>query len=384
MEEIEDFQESRIEDSVDIKQTDLSNIIMYSRDWTIGTIYNQIKEGNIELNPRFQRRNAWKDDRRSRLIESIIIGYPIPEIVLAQDLYETGKYIVIDGKQRLLTIAGYFNNEEFKYWDSPKLIKLDVREDLNGLNIYQLPPKDLRSFENSSLRCTVIGNYGNPNILYDIFYRLNTGTVKLSTQELRQVLNRGEFANFLLDYTDNDNIIRRIIGLSAPDERLNDIEVLLRIICFILFPTDYHGNIRSFLDQKMNVINSNWNTYKDKITTLIYHIEKTCSKLTLIFGDEKSIGQKPIKGPEKKRFNRVLLEVLIFFFSQIDRDLSKDEEVQFIRRYVKLCQEDMDFQKTLNTTTKSLENYRIRYSKFLKLMTACFKDIDFNNPFEYK
>jgi hypothetical protein len=85
--------------------------VVYSRDWTVGTILAQIEQGNIDLNPNFQRRNAWNDEKRSRLIESLIIGVPIPEIVLAEDRERRKSFIVIDGKQRLLSILGYVHPE---------------------------------------------------------------------------------------------------------------------------------------------------------------------------------------------------------------------------------------------------------------------------------
>ena len=113
-------------DSEDIKDVNASDVIVYARDWTIETIYNQINIGNIDLNPKFQRRNAWNDVKRSQLVESIIIGYPIPEIVLAEDPSKKRSFIVIDGKQRLLTIAGFVDNEKYKYWDTPRLKKLKV------------------------------------------------------------------------------------------------------------------------------------------------------------------------------------------------------------------------------------------------------------------
>lgn len=74
------------EDEEELGKIDTKDIIVYARDWTIDTIYQQIDNGNIDLNPAFQRRNAWTDDKRSKLIESIMIGYPIPEIVLAEDM----------------------------------------------------------------------------------------------------------------------------------------------------------------------------------------------------------------------------------------------------------------------------------------------------------
>jgi hypothetical protein len=66
-------------------------------DWTTETIVSQLQRENIQLNPRFQRRDAWARDRKSRFIESLILGLPIPQIVLAESRDDRGKFIVIDG-----------------------------------------------------------------------------------------------------------------------------------------------------------------------------------------------------------------------------------------------------------------------------------------------
>src|SRR5690349_7343822 len=82
--------------------------VVSATDWTTETIITQLDRGNIQLNPKFQRRDAWKLDRKSRFIESLIVGLPIPQIVLAEAKKQRGKFIVIDGKQRLLSILQYW------------------------------------------------------------------------------------------------------------------------------------------------------------------------------------------------------------------------------------------------------------------------------------
>src|SRR5947209_7589571 len=82
--------------------------VVNGTDWTTETIVSQLRRGNIQLNPRFQRRDAWKLDRKSRFIESLIVGLPIPQIVLAESKQERGKFIVLDGKQRLLAILQFW------------------------------------------------------------------------------------------------------------------------------------------------------------------------------------------------------------------------------------------------------------------------------------
>ena len=145
-------------------------------------------------------------NRRSKLIESLIIGLPVPEIVLAEDPGKKKSFIVIDGKQRLLSIAGFID-PTVGYWRKAELRKLVARPDLEKItyeHLKEIPQRsdDLRKLLNAELRCTVMAHIESEDILYDVFYRLNTGSVPLSTQELRQVLHRGPFADYLIECTD--------------------------------------------------------------------------------------------------------------------------------------------------------------------------------------
>jgi hypothetical protein len=208
MEDDLDDWNAELESEVEAKG--IESLVVYSRDWTVETILSQIEKDNVNLNPAFQRRNAWNDAKRSKLIESLIIGIPVPEIVLAEDKEKKRSFIVIDGKQRLLAIAGFHKPARYPVWEQPKLSGLTTRPDLNGASFEKMMADgdtsgDIRNLMNSDIRCTIISNYQSSQILYDIFYRLNTGSVPLSSQELRQVLNRGEFANYLISTT-NDAI----------------------------------------------------------------------------------------------------------------------------------------------------------------------------------
>ncbi|NAW65516.1 DUF262 domain-containing protein, partial [Photobacterium halotolerans] len=222
-----------------LEDNDIGDIIVYSRDWTVETVVNQIIKGNIELNPEFQRRNAWNDPKKSSLIESYLIGYPVPEIVLAEHPKERKKFIVIDGKQRLLTLCGFLINDKFNSWKKPKLSGLKDLKELNNKSFVDVKTdkelnKYLRLLANADVRCTVISNVKNNDILYDIFYRLNAGATPLSTQELRQVLHAGEFTKHLIEYTSEVGAVHKVLKLDKPDDRLKDIETLLRLLSMII------------------------------------------------------------------------------------------------------------------------------------------------------
>ena len=85
-EEIETLPNDQQEDEDDLpKSVSFKDAVVMNADWTIETIDVQINKGNIDLQPGFQRRAAWDETRKSRLIESIIVGMPVPNIVLAEN-----------------------------------------------------------------------------------------------------------------------------------------------------------------------------------------------------------------------------------------------------------------------------------------------------------
>ena len=85
----------------------LNEAVVAATDWTTETLLRELERQNIQLDPKFQRRDAWRAARKSRFIESVILGLPIPQLVLAENRLQKGSYIVIDGKQRLLTLRQF-------------------------------------------------------------------------------------------------------------------------------------------------------------------------------------------------------------------------------------------------------------------------------------
>src|SRR5262249_18332630 len=134
--------------------------------------------------------------------------------------------------------------------------------------------------------------YDSIQVLYDIFYRLNSGSVPLSSQELRQVLNRGNFANYLIkEKTDRPLPIHQILSLSEPDNRLRDAKILLRFISFSLFGDEYTGNLTQFLDSKMALINQEWAARKQQVEELASEFN-CATALLLEVMPQRKVGRK--------------------------------------------------------------------------------------------
>lgn len=188
------------EDISGLDKLDISSMAVSGADWTADTIVNQIHKGNILLSPHFQRRDAWNAKMKSRFIESLFLGLPIPQIILAEKKDKKGTYIVIDGKQRLLSLQQFVEGDEDG--KKLKLVGLEVKEHLNKMTYEDIQGSEycdeIDAFNNQTIRTVVIKNWPSVEVLYLLFLRLNTGSVKLSPQELRQALYPGEFINYVM------------------------------------------------------------------------------------------------------------------------------------------------------------------------------------------
>jgi hypothetical protein len=374
----DDWNEEDYNDEVSTSIQELENLTVYSRDWTVETVVNQIMLGNIDLNPKFQRRNAWNDIRRSRLIESLITGMPVPEIVLAENPNKKGAFIVIDGKQRLTSIIGFVKSSDYSFWDKPVLKDLKIRNDLNGLSFtdIQSRPKldtESRRLMNEDIRCTVITNFQDQDVLYDIFYRLNSGSVPLSSQELRQVLNKGEFADYLIEITNTVQPIHDVMGLNEPDNRLRDIEIILRFIAVYFMGDQYRGNLRLFLDKSMQDINREWSVYRTKVDKLYKQFNDAIGLLEEILGKE-NVGRKYSNGEWEHRFNKVLFEVEVYYFIHLlNENIDTRSKAKFAKEFRNLCANDTQFRDSIESSTKDVNRYKTRFIKFQGLVNSAFK-----------
>ena len=196
-------------------------------DLVVQALVEQIRGGTIFLRPlserpSFQRRYVWTNTLASRLIESILLNVPIPPCYLSQN--EDFELDVIDGQQRLFSIYRFLDNQF-------TLSGLEVLTELNSLRFHEVPEKMQRQLKTHTLRCVLITNESHPEIKFDIFERLNTNTVPLNAQELRNSLYKGNLNDLLKDVVEYPPWLE-ILGKRGPDKRMRDEELALRFFAF--------------------------------------------------------------------------------------------------------------------------------------------------------
>ncbi|HIF9381340.1 TPA: DUF262 domain-containing protein [Photobacterium damselae] len=151
---------------------------------SIGELINLYRDDELRLDPAFQRLFRWKDAQKTKLIESILIGIPIPEIFVAQK--NDGTWHVVDGVQRLSTIlqvTGYLKDSE-----NFKMTTCKYIPSLEGMYWKDLPIETQREFRRTKLKINIILTQNSDEAQYELFQRLNTGGTSLSDQEVRNCL----------------------------------------------------------------------------------------------------------------------------------------------------------------------------------------------------
>lgn len=358
------------EDLKGLDKTAFSDAVLWATDWTTETIISQLKKGNIELSPNFQRRDAWGSDRKSKFIESIILGLPIPQIILAERKDKRGSYIVIDGKQRLLSIRQFCVIESDDSFEPLKLTSLKVLDDLNGRTYTDfVQPMDftkyISAFENQSIRTVIIRNWPNQNFLYTVFLRLNTGSLPLSPQELRQALNPGSFTSFADSFSADSHQIKLALRIKKPDYRMRDVELVVRYFSFKNFIESYTGNLKDFLDKTCEVLNIEFDKNDSFILDQAEELKNSIDATFKIFGVNafNKYSDKKYTGV----FNRPVFDIMSYYFSipEIRQEaIIKSDDV--IKLFEDLCTNDVDFLKSLEASTKNIDPTVKRYSEWGK------------------
>jgi hypothetical protein len=361
------------EDLAELDSASLSSAVVWGTDWTAATLLDQLRRQTITLDPAFQRRDAWTDERKSRFIESLILGLPIPQLVLAESSRTKGKFTIIDGKQRLLSLSKFAGVGLGEGQQALVLKGLDVRKDLNGRTYADLKSSAkfealLFSFENQAIRTVVIRGWKNEEVLYIIFHRLNSGSLPLSAQELRQALHPGPFLSFAARFSEQSEPLRKLLGLTRPDFRMRDVELVVRFYAFHLGLAQYRGNLKKFLDDTCDELNRRWASESGRLERVATKLEKAILAAIKIFSIKHAF-RKWDGTAFEERLNRAVFDVVAHSLANPTlRSRAIGRKTEVVERFKSLCL-DRKFRDAIESTTKSKQAVRNRFSKWYRALS---------------
>lgn len=184
------------------------------------------KQKRIILDSDFQRENIWNQQRKAELVESVLMGLPLPIFYFNQDRY--GRLIVVDGRQRLTALFEYM---EGKY----ALNKLKILPNMNGMKFSDLSPVMSSKIEDYQIQAHVILPPTPDRIKFDIFDRVNRGGVQLNKQEIRNALYQGEATKLLNRLVKSQEFMDATGNAFQKEKRMKDKYLLNRFIALYLY-----------------------------------------------------------------------------------------------------------------------------------------------------
>ncbi len=330
------------------------NTISY--DYSVQYLYDLIKKGKIVLEVPFQRKQIWKSDQASSLLESIIMNVPIPPLYFAEE--ENGNWLVLDGLQRLSSILNYYDNEF-------ALSKLEVLTDLNKVKYKDLPPKAKSLLDDGMLRVNVIRKDSHRDIKYDIFMRLNRGAVTLNYQELRNCMYRGNLNDAAKELCAENKDFLSILKQKQPHQRYLDVEFIIRYFAFSdnigideegkICLSGYKGKLVQYLNEYMdthkNCSEEEKARYKERFNT-------TIEKVVKVFGTDKAF--RDISTDNTKIY-KTIADFIMPSFERMSMEYIDDNKELIFRRLKSFLEIDK-IQDSISkrTSDKDIVNLRLR------------------------
>ncbi len=322
---------------------DPTKIRVETRPMTIDLVLSRINHDELDLAPDFQRKEGiWKEDVKSRLIESILIRIPLPAFYL--DATNDDKWLVIDGLQRLSAI------KEFIIDKTLKLKGLEYLKDIEGKNYDELPRNYQRRIAETQLTLYLIEKGTPPEVKYNIFKRINTGGLPLSPQELRHALNPGKATKLLARLAEFPEF-KQVINLGESKKaRRDDHEFIVGFLAYTITPyKDYP--VKKGRDYFFNETLATVNKMNDaELNVIEVKFRKVMVAAFEIFGD-RAFRKLSAENPDKKYpINKSLFEA----WSACLGNLTDEQIELLIKRKTQLIQKFINCMKNDEAFVKSI------------------------------
>lgn len=315
-----EMEELTLESSVEKEDTDSNvntqpydpeKISINTKPVTMETFLRRYKQESIIMNPDFQRQEVWTPTRKSLLIESLMLKIPIPMFYVSSD--EKGIFTVIDGLQRLSAVRDFILGHKDKDGKTKKLRleNLEFWKDYEGKIFDDLPDFLQNRILETEFTFTIV-NPGTPEeVKLNIFKRINTGGMPLSSQEIRNALYVGKATRLLHNLSESKEF-KTATCHSIVSQRMEDKEIILRYLYFLLF--GYEESESKSMDDKlcrtMKEINSKEDSYLESLSESFKVAMTRCYDLFEKHTFRKSYGER-----RRRPINKCLFEVWGYFMT---------------------------------------------------------------------
>ena len=326
----------------------------------LGSLLEQLEYNEIDLQPEFQRESdVWTQVKKSRLIESVLLGLPLPSFYFSEDP-ETNKLLVVDGLQRLCAFSDFCITKKLK------LKGMQFLTGLEGWTYDKLDRTQIRRIKSLKVTLNTLRKNTPQRVKLVIFQRVNTAGVPLTAQEMRNALYQKKATDLLKEMAKLDSF-RKATGGKIPSKRMTDCDFANRFVAFYLYRKEYDGNLDEFMGDALENINKMSQQEIDSIHDTFDRSMKICYKL---LGNTAFKRPDPQKPNSFLKTNKAIFEVLSVSIAQ----LSENEQEILVQRKARFQNEiyslfmNEDFIKSITSGTAKTPQVEYRHTKVQQLI----------------
>lgn len=343
-------------------------------------LVRMFEEDELILRPDWQRYYVWSNKQASQLVESLFLRLPIPLIYLAEE--DDGSFSVVDGQQRLTALIEFVRNNRVdpaKTGDV-RLSGLEVLDNLEGKTFAELSKRDQAFLKNRELSVIRLRSDSDPNLKLKVFRRLNTGSVKLNAQELRNAAFRGPYNDELKKWARNERFLKLLRADGTPDIRMLDVELVLRFCTWVNrgWQSLTSKNFGQFLDDEMEL----GKAYKTKKLQELGQKFKIAVDLSYsTFGDRAFRRYFPGTSTsdqsgqwETRQVNKALYDVVMYGFTRRTKPQFWPHLEAIRESLVDLMATDPRFQDAITSGTSDPRRVDYRFKTWLSRLDEIVAD----------
>ncbi|MBX7500146.1 DUF262 domain-containing protein [Qipengyuania sp. YG27] len=338
-----------------------ADLVIQTSDLPLGALAGMVDEGAIDLQPGFQRRERWKPEKQSALIESFLLNVPVPPIYLSEE--RDGTFTAIDGKQRLRAVTDFMTGQL-------RLRQLDRIRSAEGIHFQDLPSEIQNSFRlRPFLRVVTLLKQTAPSLKYEVFLRLNRGGERLNAQEIRNVAYRGPLNDLIYELAQNDFLRERLkitSKSSSAYREMYDAEYVLRFLTLSRQLDDFSGSLVNEMDRFMrehqDASDATLGEFRQRFLRAIEGVEAVWHDAAFKRPEGDGWRDQALAG----MYDAQMIAVDQSTDAQLENAINNNAAVIYGTRY--LFENDEDFDKAVRTGTNTPARIRYRVDAIHTLM----------------
>ena len=326
----------------------------------LGSLLEQLEYNEIDLRPEFQRASdVWSPVKKSRLIESVLLGLPLPSFYFSEDP-ETNKLLVVDGLQRLCAFSDFCITKKLK------LKGMQFLTGLEGWTYDKLDRTQIRRIKSLKVTLNTLRKNTPQRVKLVIFQRVNTAGVPLTPQEMRNALYQKKATDLLKEMAKLDSFRKATDG-KIPSRRMTDCDFANRFVAFYLYRNDYDGNLDEFMGDALEKVNKMQQQEIDFILKTFDRSMQICYKL---LGNTAFKRPDPQKPNSFLKTNKAIFEVLSVSIAQLtdnEQEILVQRKNRFQNEIYSLFKNE-DFIKSITSGTAKTPQVEYRHTKVQQLI----------------